>query len=314
MRGPQAEDHRADFDAWYSVQDHAQAYERHIRAWDTTMFLANTTTGKGRDLDRARAKLLVGTRGAFVASAALVLVVGAAAFVHIRSTRNPAGDLARMEIAALDRPPRGIRLPDGSSAILDRGARLQISYNGEKRALRLLAGRGRFSVAHDDRRPFIVEAGAADVIAHGTLFDVEFLPASIGVALLKGVVDVSSHSGIAGRRTHIELFAGHGVEVCDGSIGRLTRLDPADRKWTADMLALDGADVVDAIAAFNRTSASPVVLEGSSSCPLKVTGTFRRSDARGFAHHLAANFGLTMVARSDGSFALLQPAQKELAK
>lgn len=314
MRGPQAEDHWTDFDAWCSVPAHAQAYERHIRAWDTTMFLANTSTGKSRDLSRARTNPLVGRRWGLVASAAVVLVMGIAALVHIMAATNHGGDLARIEVAALDQPPRSIRLPDGSSAILDRGARLQIAFNGKRRGLRLLAGRGRFAVAHNDRRPFIVEAGAANVVAHGTLFDVEFLPASIGVSLLEGAVEVTSHLGIAGGGKSIELAAGHRVEVTGGSIVRLSRLDSLDRKWTAEVLALDGVNVVDAIAAFNRTSTTPVVMEEDPSHPLKVTGAFRRSDARGFAHHLAAIFGFTVVARADGSYELLQPLHENPAK
>jgi len=314
MRGPQAEDHRMDFDAWYSVPAHAQAYERHIRAWDITMFLANTETGKGRNLDRARAIPLARRRQGLVASAALVLVLVAAAFVQIMTAANQVSEPVRTEVAALDQPPRSIRLSDGSTAVLDRGARLQISFSAERRGLRLLAGRGRFAVAHNDRRPFVVEAKTANVVAHGTLFDVQFLPAGIGVSLLEGAVEVSSHSVIADGRKRIELAAGDRVEVTGGSIGRLSRLDPLDGKWTADMLALDGVNVVDAIAAFNCTSAAQVVLEGVPSRPLKVTGAFRRSDARGFAHHLAATFGLTVKVRADGSFALLQPSQQETAK
>lgn len=54
MRGAADDDVRAQFDAWYAVPAHAEAYEQRVRSFDTVMFIASTGTVKGRDLDIAK--------------------------------------------------------------------------------------------------------------------------------------------------------------------------------------------------------------------------------------------------------------------
>ncbi|WP_163071616.1 FecR domain-containing protein, partial [Acinetobacter baumannii] len=60
----------------------------------------------------------------------------------------------------------------------------------ERRALRLLAGRARFEVAKDPRRPFAVTAGDRMVVATGTAFSIELFRAEMRVVLYQGSVSV----------------------------------------------------------------------------------------------------------------------------
>lgn len=305
MRGPDAEASRDAFEAWYAVPANAQAFERQVRAWDTTMFLANTPTGKERNLDRAKARRVRGLPWLLVASVTLAMGLGVALFVREAPASRNGTVLARLESVALDQPPRQISLPDGSRVLLDRGARLQISFGTDQRRLTLLAGRARFAVAHHDRRAFVVDAGDGRVIAHGTLFDVNVMPAGVDVALLEGAVEVKNCATGAGRGG-IRLAAGHHVAVTRGAITEPAALRSAEQQWPADMLAFDGVELVDAVAAFNRTSARPVAIGATTARAMKVTGAFRRSDPEGFARQLAATFGLKIENRSDGSLALVQ--------
>ncbi|EIZ78133.1 FecR/PupR family sigma factor regulatory protein [Novosphingobium sp. Rr 2-17] len=304
MRGPEADNFREAFEAWYAVPAHALAYDRTARAWDTAMFLANTPTGKERNLGLAAARSPHAPPWVLVASIAFVLVLGSTLLVQFLSTSRHVATLTRLDAVALDQPPRHITFPDGSSAILDRGARLQVSFDAKLRRLRLLAGRGRFAVAHGDPRPFVVDAGAGSVTAHGTLFDVELTPNAVDVALLEGAVEVKNTASRTGGQT-LELAAGHRVAVSGGAISAPALVEAAQRQWPTDMLTLTGVDLVDAITAFNRTSTKPVVIDQPPTRATKVTGVFKRSDPEGFARQVAVILGWKVEPREDGSLALL---------
>jgi transmembrane sensor len=303
MRGPDADDYREAFDAWYALASNAQAFDRQVRAWDTTMFLANTATGKARNLDRARATPLHRSRWVIAASFTAVLAIGSALLVRSNTTADLRAPLTRMEAVALDRPPRHFSLPDGSDVVLDRGARLLITFDGKQRHLVLLAGKARFAVAHEDHRAFVVDAGTGSVIAHGTLFDVALMGRVVDVALLEGAVEVRNRSTGTGRKS-VELSAGHKVAVTGGSIGEPTIVRPAERYWPADMIAFNDVDIVDAVSVFNRTSTAPLAIGELPSRSMKVTGAFKRSDPEGFARQLAATFGLEIERSDDGGLTL----------
>ncbi|MGO4169500.1 FecR family protein [Novosphingobium sp. YAF33] len=304
MRGPDAADVRGQFEEWRSVPAHARAYERRVRSFDTLMFLASTGTVRNRNLEVAKPWVLRTAFRKYAAAAVGLMLTGALLLIVAQRSFGEPQSLSRIEVASLDEVPRHISLPDGSKLILDRGSRVQISYGPSERRLRLLVGRARFSVAHEERRPFIVEAGAGRVIAHGTLFDVELTLNTVRIALLQGAVEVRDASGGNGRK-RLELAAGERTAIERGSVAKPTSIAAADRQWPNDMLALDSVDIGEAVAAFNRTAPTPVLFELRSAQPMKVTGAFRRSDPESFARQLAATFGLRVEAREDGSFAIL---------
>lgn len=311
MRGPDAAAAQAQFDAWYAVPAHAEAYAQRARSFDTIMFLASTPTVRNRDLEAAQPWLLRTSFRRYAAAAIGVMLAGALVLLVMQRSWGSAQVLSRMEVASLDDAPRRVALPDGSTVILDRGSRMQISFDERGRRLRLLAGRARFAVAHESARPFIVEAGAGRVIAHGTLFDVELTQNSVSVALLQGAVEVRDVSAGHGRK-RLELSAGEETAIAGGSVGEPFRINAGQSRWPDDMLVLDGAEIHDAVAIFNRTAPAPVLVELQSAQAMKVTGVFRRSDPEGFARQLAATFGLGLEAHDDGSLSLVDglPAQR----
>ncbi|WP_324698896.1 FecR family protein [Novosphingobium sp. RL4] len=304
MRGPEAERFREAFADWYAEPQNAAAYERRVRSWDTIKFITNTPTGRRRRLAIAKPALLR-TPGKLVGALAVCgLLIGTVAFVGGHRWSAGRQLYSRMEVASLEEQPRKLVLPDSSAITLDRGARIQISFDASQRRLRLLAGRARFAVAHEVDRPFVVEAGEGSVTAHGTLFDVELLPARMNVSLIQGAVEVQSRTQVSAVRG-LDLMAGQRVTIAGGVLGVPTSTPPIDRAWPNDMLVLDGADLADAVAAFNRTTPVPVLLEFEAARPMRVTGAFRRSDPEGFARQLAATFDLAVRVRLDGSFALV---------
>jgi transmembrane sensor len=303
MRGPEAEGSRDAFEVWRTDAARASAYEEAVRAWDRTMFLANTGTGRRRSLEAVGTRRWRFAGWAWAAAAFLAVGVGSMLAVHLAGDPSTRASYVRTETASLEQAPRTLRLPDGSTVILDRGARLHILFGHNERRLRLLAGRARFSVAQEKARAFVVEAGGGDVVAHGTLFDVEVQSGCAEVALLEGLVEV--RSSLAGRRS-VELSAGESVAFTGGRLGNPRAGAPRDDQWTQDMIAFRAEDIRSAAAAFNRTSRVKVTVAADIPPGLEISGAFRRSDPEGFARQAAETFNLKVEARKSGGFALVR--------
>ncbi|TLP73627.1 DUF4880 domain-containing protein [Pseudomonas nitroreducens] len=95
---------------------------------------------------------------------------------------------------------RHITLEDGSDVFLDADTRLHVLFSESTRQVFLLRGRAIFSVQHAPSRPFVVDAGAAQVRVLGTRFVVERLEPQVRVSVAEGRVEFSS----AGQRMVLE--------------------------------------------------------------------------------------------------------------
>jgi transmembrane sensor len=180
---------------------------------------------------------------------------------------------------------------------------MEVAYDGHDRRLRLIQGRGRFTVAHDPGHPFIVEAAGGRVIAHGTIFDVEVVQSVARVALLQGAVEVRAERTEAGRR-QVDLVAGQRVELASRSISRPLAIMPAEQRWPNDMLELDGVALSRATDMFNRTSRTRVTVAPATARGRTVSGAFRRDDPEGFAAQIAETFGLSVEHGAGGELTL----------
>jgi ferric-dicitrate binding protein FerR (iron transport regulator) len=87
---------------------------------------------------------------------------------------------------------RTAKLRDGSVIVLNTDTEVQVYFSKQLRNIRLLKGEALFMVEHDTARPFIVSAGNASVRAVGTEFNVRRREQSTEVAVVEGVVQVST--------------------------------------------------------------------------------------------------------------------------
>jgi transmembrane sensor len=81
-----------------------------------------------------------------------------------------------------------VTLADGSVVQLNTNTRLQVTYGGDYRDVRLLQGEAYFTVAKNPERPFRVHAGKGRVQAVGTAFSVYLKPKGIDVVVTEGRV------------------------------------------------------------------------------------------------------------------------------
>ena len=119
-----------------------------------------------------------------------------------------------------------LRLADGTKVWLNSKSRLEYPSSFGRRSRRVtLCGEGYFEVAHDERKPFVVETGQYDVRVLGTTFNVYAYDndrAAFETALMEGSVEVSSRSDASQRLVLQPNEAA--VMAADGRLVR-TRLD-----------------------------------------------------------------------------------------
>lgn len=123
---------------------------------------------------------LLGALSGLAAAAAIALFLSPSLLLKLRadySTRT----------AEID----NVRLADGTLVRLGARSAIDADVSGPVRKIRLVAGEAWFDVAHDARRPFIVESGLVETRVLGTAFEVRRIEESTEVGVGRGRVRVS---------------------------------------------------------------------------------------------------------------------------
>lgn len=137
----------------------------------------------------AASKLPRNTRTVLLAlAAAVVLMAFGGSWFLSNVTSQPAGGSMNYRTAAAQ--TQLIQLPEGSRVTLDADSELNVVLTSDRRALTLVRGEGYFQVAKDRSRPFVVQAGAAQVTAVGTAFNIRRSANRTVVAVLEGKVEL----------------------------------------------------------------------------------------------------------------------------
>ena len=305
MQGPDAEASRFAFEAWRrSDPEHDLAFRRLEQSWNDASLVAHTSVGRNRSLARARRPLhgVPGWRIAAAAAAGLLLVVGGATLLYRELARSFLPHAS--EIATSVGRLRTVQLADGSTVTLDTDSAVTVDLGATRRVLHLLRGRARFDVAHDVHRPFAVDAGDGEIVARGTLFDVDLTRPDLRVTLYRGAVDVrvkprDGSSSFLRRLAPGQRF----VQVSDGFEPAIDPAPTGEERWTGGMLSFDNAPLAEVVAQANRYTKEPIRV-GPAAADLKVTGAFKSGDSGELARSLAAMFDLPLRHQDDGPWEL----------
>jgi transmembrane sensor len=195
---------------------------------------------------------------------------------------------------------RTVDLADGSHVTLDTDSILAVSYSGQRRSLQLRRGRARFIVAHDPDRPFIVQAGTGEIMATGTVFDVN-LNGIVKVNLIQGSVKVTAmvRSGARSVPGNIELKKGQETSY-DGS-PRLTLVArpyaASTTEWTQGTRSLDDVPIKDLISEANRYSNKKIELADPTLQDRRLFGELNIRDIDQVANASAAYLDLDVDRR-----------------
>ena len=209
---------------------------------------------------------------------------------------------ARYETAMGERAT--VTLADGSVLALNADSAAEVTFSGRSRTVRLERGQALFTVAHDASRPFEVLADGRRVTAVGTAFDVLLLPGALRVAMLDGVVRVSSD-----RQSPRQILSKG--EVMTARADGTTTVRKADAArlagWRDGVVYFEETPLNEAVAEMNRYTHRPIIVADGPAGALRVSGAFRVAEADAFAETMTDIFPLSIKHSVDGR-TILTPA------
>jgi len=163
-----------------------------------------------------------------------------------------------------------IALNDGSVVELATDSAISVAYTGHYRRIVLHRGEAFFTVAADAARPFDVVAGAAEIRALGTAFDVSRAGGDMQVTVFEHSVRVT-----AGDQRIAKLTRGNAIRFQNKRLGDVTPQPLAVIDgWRRHRLVFDDKRLDDVVKALNRYRRLPIIILGHSVKNLAVTGWF----------------------------------------
>ena len=249
------------------------------------------------------------SRNIMAAAAVAVVLFIVAAIVTVRTFSGV--DRYQTRIGEV----RDVALGDGSILHLNSDSEAEVRFTDNGRKVRIAKGEASFDVAHDQARPFDVEARSALIRAVGTAFNVRLRPSLIELTVTQGIVTVRS-----GNRAAERVGAGNAAVIQPRSIA-LTRLDPRiigqRTAWRERMVDLDGQTVEQATGEFNRYLTAPILIGDTRVSSLRVGGRFRITESKEFLSALQVSLPVRVVNGEDGSVMLLyrdEPAEPAIGE
>jgi len=172
---------------------------------------------------------------------------------------------------------RTVRLPDGSTALLNAGTALDVDFSEGERRLTLLEGQATFTVAHDVARPFVVEAIGGQTRAIGTVFDIDIRPQDVAVTVIEGMVCVTTD---AAQDALVQAGVDRRVRYVPGGLPFSAELVDADAEtaWRRGKLIFNHRPFGDVVAEIERYRQGRIVIASGRLRSLEVTGVFETSD------------------------------------
>ena len=201
---------------------------------------------------------------------------------------------------------RTISLPDGSRLVLGGESSVALNYSDARRALNLSRGEAYFEVKKDAARPFIVQAGAVQVAAVGTAFDVKHAGEHVTVAVAQGVVRVSE-----GTAPDFRLKAGEKSDVAAVSAEAgpplVMHVNPETiSSWQLGQLQFIGEPLGVVVESVNRYARRQIVKVEPEVAAMAYTGTVQRERADEWIDNLPQIFSVKKVDLPDGNVVLVK--------
>ena len=173
---------------------------------------------------------------------------------------------------------RTIQLMDGSTVELNARSRVSVRLTGRRRDVVLIEGQALFRVAKDKQRPFVVQAGEAQVRAVGTEFDVYRKPTETVVTVVEGRVETYPGSDGAGAAA-IVISAGEQLTVLAHTVTKPTRADTvAATAWVQKRLIFEETPLSQVAEEFNRYNRRPLAIDDGELRTLKISGVYSSTD------------------------------------
>ncbi len=222
----------AEVSAWLAADPANQSeYDALAQVWDTSQAepaLVDVDAAWKKVQHRmgsapAPAPSLWKRYGWYAAVAMLVVAAGLVLFFN----RDGLEPTSQVTFANATDQPASTELPDGSTVTLRPGASITYAEGlpGTERRVKF-TGEGYFDVKEKSARPFIVEAGGAEIRVLGTEFNVR-AEEEVVVQVTEGVVEFKG----ASAESAVKVEAGQQVRYDKGKVGAVETLDDNALFW-----------------------------------------------------------------------------------
>lgn len=269
------------FQQWYASDiRHADLYDALLDAWEDGEPTASPPVQSLPSYPSRRPWVRIALAAAAVI---LLMLVGT---VAVRSGVDPTRASPTL-LASKPTEVRFVTLADGSRVTLDANAAVAVEFSSQNRLLRLQRGRVRFQVAKDGR-PFTVQSGDSEVLALGTIFDVERGSGETVISLLEGEVVIRRSNKPA---SSVRMRPGDRLAVQAGGTIIVPVPAPAETaNWSSAMLSYENVRVEEVVAAANRHSDVKIIVAEPALRDKRFTGTINTGDQERLAEAIATMF------------------------
>lgn len=197
-------------------------------------------------------------------------------------------------------------LKDGSTVLLNTDSRIRVRYDKDQRVVVLLKGEAYFSVARDEKRPFVVEVNGRRLRTVQAGFRVRKLDEKpVDVLVNLGQIDVSA-APLIGSAKIVAVLANTRLALSDPahiSTERPLPIPPQivtrELAWREGKLAFEGQTLGEAAAEFARYSDTRIQVRDAELAREPVTGLFAANDPVGFSRAIARVFDARLEQRAD---------------
>lgn len=180
-----------------------------------------------------------------------------------------------------------VTLADGSVVDLNAETRLTVRFARRERRVELGDGQAIFDVAHDEARPFTVEASGRAVRVLGTQFDVRNRSGDVTVTVARGRVQVRP---VASSKTGQAFALTPGQRLAIGRTGgaELSAVDPQEALgWRSGRLVYRNEPLAAVVADLNRQFVEQIEVTDPSLARMPVTGVIVLDDHAAVAARLS---------------------------
>jgi len=216
------------------------------------------------------------------AAAAVLLAVIAAGIWRYTQWQVPVKTIVSVEEKAERAVFTGkqfVRLPDGSTALLNEGSRLAyVPAFGERDREVVLEGEAYFDVKHDGGKPFRVVTGKITTTVLGTSFNVSAYPENkeVKVTVTRGKVQVNKEEDMLGIITPDQQIAVN-TETYD-FVQRNVKAETATA-WQSQYLILDDVSLEDATKVIGRKYNVEITLSNENLKACRISATFLKGES-----------------------------------
>lgn len=241
----------------------------------------------------------VNYRFLFSIAASMVILIGVGCLTYRYVTSVPVQNNAVLKKVHTEAGQRlTVTLSDGSSIILNGKSELEYpeKFDGQQRLVKL-RGEGFFDIAHDERRPFIVNTDSSFTQVLGTRFNLKAYAddAQIVMTVERGKVRFGRYD----QKDQVVLTKGmQGIMDFHKAV-RSNQVLPEDAMdWTEDSFVIKNESLANVAKRLERRYAVQVNIDSQQLRSLTVTGTFKNANLEDIMNSLAFSTGINYTIKN----------------